>query len=535
MIANHGEAALFRRFDTLNVKSLLYMQAELVHLEAELRQVEERDRVSTDPSKGQFPFSVYDLKESGAGVGKITQWSKYQELQSKIQKYNGALLQYLSLRKVARPTLQEINFLREWLDRPEGGDFFLKGREADIWESQQDLLSLDAHQTGQDSLTWLINKKIVQWYHSRWGSRAKAPSTGEWYGVYEYKKHKLSAIANVISTLLASLLPSVSILTLYLLEKPITRLITILLFSVLFSSILTCVSITRRIEVFAATTAAGCLCLRRRILLILSQGTADKARDSQVNDRDGRSTLNSGLSHPTQVAFNTEAVRQLILVPEVQTPICLLINRAASVGVCLGSSGIFEGYQALAVPGVVLEAKNIEQEAIWKRLSDKSGSGGDQTGNVMILPIQSRRVTRYSLSADIGNSATNAQFSTTCLMAIHLPGGGKFIHPAKLDTGASRNLLRRKFALSIGLPITGYDGPPLKPIGSLHRLDPIGEVGFEWRVSGRHTEYLSYFAVLQDDDCRGLNFDIALCEDEMKRIGFYNDNHDVFMIGDVGG
>ncbi|KAL8947235.1 MAG: hypothetical protein Q9222_006459 [Ikaeria aurantiellina] len=255
MIANHGEAALFRRFDALNIKSLLYMQAELVHLEAQLRGIEERDKVSTDPSKAQFPFSVYDLKEAAAGAGKTSQWTKYEELQGKIQAYNGALLQYRSLRKVAKPTLQEIEFLREWLDRPEGGNFFLQGREADIWESQQDFLSLDAHQTGQDSLTSLINERIVPWYHSRWGSRAKPLSTGEWYGVYEYEKQKLGAIANVMSTLLASLLPSASILTLYLLTKPITRLVAIMLFSVLFSLVLTFVSTTRRIEVFAATTA----------------------------------------------------------------------------------------------------------------------------------------------------------------------------------------------------------------------------------------------------------------------------------------
>ncbi|KAL9026006.1 MAG: hypothetical protein Q9196_005269, partial [Gyalolechia fulgens] len=66
----------------------------------------------------------------------------------------------------------------------------------------------------------------------------KPSSTAQWYGVWQYDKEKLGLLANAISTLLASLLPSVSILVLYFLSKPVTRLVAIL-----------------RIEVFAATTA----------------------------------------------------------------------------------------------------------------------------------------------------------------------------------------------------------------------------------------------------------------------------------------
>lgn len=87
MIARHGEAAIFRRFDTLNIKNLLYMQAELVHLEAELRQIETDAKSSADPSKSLYPFSVYDLRES-ASAEVATQWTKYQEIQSKIQAYS---------------------------------------------------------------------------------------------------------------------------------------------------------------------------------------------------------------------------------------------------------------------------------------------------------------------------------------------------------------------------------------------------------------------------------------------------------------
>jgi hypothetical protein len=38
LMGTHGEFGIFRRFQTLNMQNLLYLQAEITHLEAELRQ-----------------------------------------------------------------------------------------------------------------------------------------------------------------------------------------------------------------------------------------------------------------------------------------------------------------------------------------------------------------------------------------------------------------------------------------------------------------------------------------------------------------
>ncbi|KAL8775249.1 MAG: hypothetical protein Q9209_000255 [Squamulea sp. 1 TL-2023] len=87
MMATHGEAANFLRFDALNIKILLYMKAELVHLEAELRRIEMSEKDSAATSESAYPFSVYELRKS-AGSGKVTQWTKYQEIQGKLQAYS---------------------------------------------------------------------------------------------------------------------------------------------------------------------------------------------------------------------------------------------------------------------------------------------------------------------------------------------------------------------------------------------------------------------------------------------------------------
>lgn len=91
MMARHGEVAIFRRFDTLNLKNLLYMQAELLHLEAELHQMERDEKsaaAAADPSKPAYPFSVYDLREAASSGKATTQWIKYQEVRSKLEAYS---------------------------------------------------------------------------------------------------------------------------------------------------------------------------------------------------------------------------------------------------------------------------------------------------------------------------------------------------------------------------------------------------------------------------------------------------------------
>ncbi len=183
MMANHAEAAIFRRFDTLNIKNLLYMQAELVDLENQLHEIESEDKKSKAPNKVAFSSSVQALRRS-ASTRDNDQWMKYKEVQEKIHAYSmyyaidlpeanegkdDALLQYGSLRKVAKPTLNDIEAVREWLKMDIGGALFLKGIEYTTWKSHEDFLCLDPEQAGRDTLTWLINEQLIPWYHRRWG------------------------------------------------------------------------------------------------------------------------------------------------------------------------------------------------------------------------------------------------------------------------------------------------------------------------------------------------------------------------------
>ena len=87
LMASHKELALFRKFAKLNTKCLLHMQSELIHLEAELENIELENGHSGDSEKLAFQVSVFDLKRS-SGTQKDLQWRKALEIREKLKHYS---------------------------------------------------------------------------------------------------------------------------------------------------------------------------------------------------------------------------------------------------------------------------------------------------------------------------------------------------------------------------------------------------------------------------------------------------------------
>lgn len=77
----------------------------------------------------------------------------------------------------------------------------------------------------------------------------------KWNGLWYYEDASLVAAANIISTVLSSLLPTCSILALYFVQRPLARLAFTMLFTSAFSCTLAAVTKARRVDIFAATTA----------------------------------------------------------------------------------------------------------------------------------------------------------------------------------------------------------------------------------------------------------------------------------------
>lgn len=87
LMGEHQELAIFRRYQNLNIKSLLYMQAEILHLEQELSIIELEDKRSEEKSRASLHASLFNLKES-SGEAHGIQWSKVKDIQEKLRLYS---------------------------------------------------------------------------------------------------------------------------------------------------------------------------------------------------------------------------------------------------------------------------------------------------------------------------------------------------------------------------------------------------------------------------------------------------------------
>lgn len=59
----YPEVAIVRRFASLNMQNILYLQAEITELEAQLRIIEEEDRLSGDTDRTDCAFDWLALRD----------------------------------------------------------------------------------------------------------------------------------------------------------------------------------------------------------------------------------------------------------------------------------------------------------------------------------------------------------------------------------------------------------------------------------------------------------------------------------------
>lgn len=85
LMSHHRELAIFRRFGTFNLQNLLYLQAELTHLEKDLKELAEKDQA--DPNRLFYTKYWYSLAHSEDDEEK-EQWEKVLQIREKLTEYS---------------------------------------------------------------------------------------------------------------------------------------------------------------------------------------------------------------------------------------------------------------------------------------------------------------------------------------------------------------------------------------------------------------------------------------------------------------
>lgn len=186
------------------------------------------------------------------------------------------MLQVSQLLKLESPDKYDLDRLHEWLKDKHQGAMFLHKPEEETWGDLQDMgassITLDqiALVEKESGFSRGIVTVLIYVYDKLWGKRRKVRFPSEWSEVLTdqktnrvdvernqtyYPESAIGAVAKVFTSVLASLLPGIVTLVLYLIDSTIKRIGAMLCFTTAFAFILSYWTLAKTVEVFAATAA----------------------------------------------------------------------------------------------------------------------------------------------------------------------------------------------------------------------------------------------------------------------------------------
>lgn len=159
------------------------------------------------------------------------------------------------MKLLPKPRKHDLDILAGNLDNPRLPDYLL-GLDCNLWKDENwrgDLISINGVHEFDTASKWLI-RLFLEPYHRLFGHRRKDAHNAD-AELFHYDNAHLEAPANIISIVLSSVLPVLSIAVLYIVHSMAARLGLIALFTAAFSLSVAVLTKARRVDVFTATAA----------------------------------------------------------------------------------------------------------------------------------------------------------------------------------------------------------------------------------------------------------------------------------------
>ncbi|KAI8672941.1 hypothetical protein NCS56_00758500 [Fusarium sp. Ph1] len=242
--------AIFRRFDDVNIMCLLGLQAEIVHLRHQFYKTNYAEK-----NAQQFDESFLQSREKNSN-----QHQKLEQLRERLVMYNRMLAEYSQMSRLQSPRHRQLDCLRNWLmDRDGGKNFQEDDVEFDTWlgeeQANPDLyVALQPGIDEDDLFTSSIMRFIGGPFHRAIGDRMKVGKViDEGSSIMTYRDSNIVKTINFIVTIIAAVLPPLTILVLNSVDKTKVRIGLTVLFTAIFAIILAVFSKAKRVEILVAT------------------------------------------------------------------------------------------------------------------------------------------------------------------------------------------------------------------------------------------------------------------------------------------
>ena len=273
-MAQYSENAIFRRFSSLGTRNLLYLQAELVHLEQKLCRLEAADSASSEGRRATYSKDWYWLNDSPEENdeqlkialsirSKLKEYCKRVKLASITMQLmlglDDTIVQQSVINRLAKPDDHDLRELQDWLERQAYGNLALIGADSETWgrlhqpiSSHADLLTLNSIGCEDSFSRWFSRKFIVWFCHT---FRHRPLNSGDLEsGIVSYSSRTIERYTSFVTTIVASLLPILSTVVLFCVPSMKLRLGIIVLFTLIFAACISSFTSTKRGEIFIATS-----------------------------------------------------------------------------------------------------------------------------------------------------------------------------------------------------------------------------------------------------------------------------------------
>lgn len=259
LIGKHPTVAIFRRFRHLGAQVLLFKQAEILHLEAEMKTMPIPLTNDQEPNWAQNWETFVESDEYAV---------YFDDLTRKLKDYYETLAAFQKADSFADPENVDASALRAWLHHPHGGNNFLKGCEQHAYDKDfaHDLATTSERRQNRDLFSALISDSATTLLHSTFPKHFNPKSYDSptdsadprlEANLTEWNDKKLRRYTGLFVVLISYAIPAGALFALYFIpmNQMVARLGAVVGFSAVFSVCLKLFTRARPIEVFAAVAA----------------------------------------------------------------------------------------------------------------------------------------------------------------------------------------------------------------------------------------------------------------------------------------
>ncbi|KAF2193950.1 hypothetical protein K469DRAFT_548266 [Zopfia rhizophila CBS 207.26] len=259
LTASDPDLQVYRRFNRLASRNLLYLQAEILDLEARLKEfdAEDLELASAEEEGGDWMevklsarcWEVFRERAEQGEKREKERMGLIKELRERLAEYQDALIRQSTILNLEHPNRRVRGAITGWFEhnRPLVGH----GRNLFDGKAKYDTVAIRTA-PDQDRLTLFLQNYLGYLFRNR---KMKKDYPLDWDGMYYFPETTIKHIVSVLSVLLSAALLVGAITSLYYVEKASSLIGLLAAFTTVFAGSIGLLTNARKVEVYAATAA----------------------------------------------------------------------------------------------------------------------------------------------------------------------------------------------------------------------------------------------------------------------------------------